>query len=180
MKKDSLRTTPEERFKDTEESRNRHVLKLCNLPRGTTVFDLSDYIESVGGKTYFIPKTRDNYKRVRYAFIVFNSEQNLQKFLLEETLIYIKNNHVSWLRLEIKTCHICQGQEHLAANCPRIQERKRNKRRILKFSNLYHKKRVNTDNVNSIHKKAEAIIQKKKSFAEAVYLAKQAHTTIYQ
>src|SRR6266487_5012786 len=71
-----------------------------------------------------------------------------------------------WLSAETKTCHICQGKEHLAANCSRIQERGRNKRRILRISELYKRKRVNADNVSTIHKKANAILQKK-SYLEA-------------
>src|SRR6266487_1076294 len=66
-----------------------------------------------------------------------------------------------WLTPETKTCHVCQGKEHLAANCPRIQERGRNEKRILRFSELYRKKRVNADNVSTIHRKAAAINQRK-------------------
>jgi len=66
-----------------------------------------------------------------------------------------------WLSSETKTCHVYQGKEHLTANCPRIQERGRNEKRILRFSELYRKKRVNADNVNTIYRKAAAISQKK-------------------
>src|SRR6266487_1211085 len=72
-----------------------------------------------------------------------------------------------WLSPETKTCHICQGKEHLAANCPRIQEKGRNEKRILKLSELYKKKHVNADNVGTIHKKAEAINSRKKSYLDA-------------
>jgi len=161
LKKDSLRTTPGESFQEYNETRNTHVLKLCNLPRGTTAYDISDYIKDVGGKTCFIPRTRGKYERVRYAFVTFEKEQDVLALLQEETPVYIKDNHVMWLEPDTKTCHICQGREHLAANCPRIQERSRNERRILKFSDLYKRKKVNADNVDVIHKKAAAITQKK-------------------
>jgi len=72
-----------------------------------------------------------------------------------------------WLSPETKTCHICQGKEHLAANCPRIQERGRNEKRILKLSELYKKKHVNADNVGTIYKKAEAINSRRKSYLDA-------------
>jgi hypothetical protein len=166
FKKDSLRTTPGESFQDYKEARNTHVLKLCNLPKGTTAYDISDYIADVKGKTCFIPRTRAKYERVRYAFVAFESEQDALALLQEETPIYIKENHVMWLDPGTKTCHICQGREHLAANCPRLQERTRNERKILKFSDLYKRKRVNADNVDVIHKKAAAITQKK-SYSEA-------------
>jgi hypothetical protein len=109
---------------------------------------------------------RAKYERVRYAFVAFKTKQDAETLLQEETPVYIKNNHVMWLEPETKTCHICQGREHLAANCPRIQERNRNERKILKFSDLYKRKRVNADNVDSIHKKAANITQKK-SYLEA-------------
>jgi hypothetical protein len=166
FKKDSLRTTPGESFQEYKEARNTYVLKLCNLPKGTTAYDISDYISNVKGKTCFIPRTRAKYERVRYAFIAFETEQDARALLQEETPVYIKENHVMWLQPETKTCHICQGREHLAANCPRIQERTKNERKILKFSDLYKRKRVNADNVDTIHKKAAAITQRK-SYSEA-------------
>ncbi len=166
LKKDSLRIIPGDAFQDIKEKRNNHVLKLCNLPRGTTAFDISDYIKEVGGKTCFIPRSRNKYERMRYAFIAFDTMQETEALLQNQKPIYLKDNHVMWLSAETKTCHICQGKEHLAANCPRIQERGRNERRILRISELYKRKRVNADNVSTIHRKADAISQKK-SYLEA-------------
>ena len=161
LRKDSLRVIPGENYNEYFTSRKEHTLKLCNLPRGTTAYDISDYIKEVKGKTCFIPRSRGKYERVRYAFVSFETEQDLIDVLENETPIYIKENHVQWFRPEIKTCHICQGTEHMAANCPRIQDRERNERKILKYSDLYRRKKVNTDNVDNIHKKANTITQKK-------------------
>jgi len=103
---------------------------------------------------------------MRYAFVAFDSMQETEALLQNQKPIYLKDNHVMWLSANTKTCHICQGKEHLAANCPRIQERGRNERRILRISELYKRKRVNTNNVSTIHKKADTILQKK-SYLEA-------------
>jgi hypothetical protein len=92
-----------------------------------------DYIESVGRKTYFISRTRNSYERVCYAFITFNNEQDVSYLLAKEKPVYIKNNHVFWLKLEIKICHICQEQEHLTTNYLRIQKKKEIRRGFLNF-----------------------------------------------
>jgi len=64
LKKDSVRVYLAKDF-DAETSRRQlYTLKLCNLPRGTTAFDIQDYIKDVKGKTCFIPCSRGKYERV--------------------------------------------------------------------------------------------------------------------
>jgi len=81
FKKDSLRVIPREFFQETKESRNTYVLKLCNLPRETTAFDILDYIKSIQGKTCFISRTRTKYERVHYAFVAFENKQDMESLL---------------------------------------------------------------------------------------------------
>src|SRR5947209_10901363 len=85
----------------------------------------------------------------------------MEAILQIQELIYIKTNQIRWLKPEVKTCHICQGTEHKAANCSRIQDQEKNERKILKYSGIYRRKGVDADNVDSIHKKADTITQKK-------------------
>ena len=64
LKKDSIRVYLAKNF-DAETSRRQlYTLKLCNLPRGTTAFDIQDYIKDVKEKTCFIPCSRGKYERV--------------------------------------------------------------------------------------------------------------------
>jgi len=94
FKKNSLRVIPGETFQETKKERDAHILKLCNLLRGTTAFDISDYIKEVGGKTCFIPRSRNKYERVRYAFVAFETALEAAQLLQDDKPIYLKDNHV--------------------------------------------------------------------------------------
>ena len=45
LKKDSVRVFPAKNFDAEVSFRQLHTLKLCNLPRGTTAFDIQNYIK---------------------------------------------------------------------------------------------------------------------------------------
>src|SRR6266487_4241562 len=109
FKKDSVRVYPAENFDTEITSRQLHTLKLCNLPRGTTAFDIQDYIKEV-------------------------KEKHASSLALES---YIKDNKIFWTKTETKTCHVCLSTQHLAAACPKIQDRRRNENRINKLADLY-------------------------------------------
>src|SRR4051794_37242111 len=94
LRKNSLKVIPRENYNEYLNTRKKHTFKLCNLPQSTTAYDISDYIKEVKSKTCFIPQSRGKYKRVRYAFISFKTEQDLVDILEDKTPIYIKENHV--------------------------------------------------------------------------------------
>src|SRR6185369_14982578 len=159
LKKDSVRVYLAKDF-DAETSRRQlYTLKLCNLPRGTTAFDIQDYIKDVRGKTCFIPRSRGKYERVRYAFVAFDSEEDKKAVLDYEEEEYIKDNRIFWTETETKTCHVCLSTQHLAAACPKIQDRRRNENRINKLADLYKRKKVEANNINTFQKKVTNINQ---------------------
>ena len=71
--------------------RSKFTLKLTNLPKGTTAFDLSAILEEVSAKTCFIPKKRDsrNYDKERFAIVQFASETALNQAV---TFSYVLRN----------------------------------------------------------------------------------------
>src|SRR3989440_1780690 len=161
LKKDSVRVYPAENFDTKITSRQLHTLKLCNLPRGTTAFDIQDYIQKVKEKTCFIPRSRGKYERVRYAFVAFANEEDKRTVLEYEEEEFIKNNKIFWTETETKTCHVCLSTQHLAAACPKIQDRRRNENRINKLADLYKRKKVEADNINTFQKRVTNNNQKK-------------------
>ena len=62
---------------------------------------------------------------------------------------FIKDNKIFWTETETKTCHVCLSTQHLAAACPKIQDRRRNANRINKLTDLYKRKKVEADNINT-------------------------------
>src|SRR5438270_8358941 len=73
-KKDSLSTTPSENYTEYNTVRNQNTLKISNLLRGTTAFDISEYIADIKGKTCFILRTRGKYERTCYGFVSFENK----------------------------------------------------------------------------------------------------------
>src|SRR3989440_5219003 len=173
LKKDSVRVFPAKNFDAEVSLRQLHTLKLCNLPRGTTAFDIQGYIKDIKGKTCFIPRSRGKYERVRYAFVAFKSEEEKKAVFDYEEEEYIKDNRIFWTEAETKTCHVCLSTQHLAAVCPKIQDRQRNENRINRLADLYKRKRVEADNMNTFQKKITNINQRKMLYLEA---AQKNHT----
>ena len=167
VRKDSVRIYLAENYKQNKEERTRFCAKLCNIPKNTTGFDIEDYVHSKKGKTCFIPRTRVQYGRVRYAFINFENEADMQAAIDTEETQFMKNFIIYWTKADTKTCHICQSKEHLAANCPRLQDKVKNERKISKLATLYTKKRVETSGAKSVINKANSIQKGKKTYSQA-------------
>jgi len=170
--KDGVRIYLADNYENNMNQRSQFCGKLCNLPKNTTAYDLEGYIRSVNGKTCFIPRARKTYNRLRYAYVNFESQEDLEKVLNNTVPSYIKNFQIRWVEPETKTCHICQSNTHLAASCPRIQQQKRNKRKIMGLAELYKKKKLPEPSAKQIINRAASISQKK-SYAQT---AKDADT----
>jgi len=89
---------------------------------------------------------------------------------------YMKNFIVYWTKADTKTCHICQSKEHLAVDCPRLQDKVKNEKKISKLATLYAKKRVETSGAKSIINKANSIQRGRKTYSQA---AQEATSTNY-
>ena len=165
--KDSVRIFPAENFETHLGERNHYTLKLLNLPFNTTAFDLHNVLETFNGRTCFIPRGRTSYKRLRYAFVSFENEKDYNAALNCKSSILMDNFQLTWAKTDTSTCQICTNPNHKAANCPVIQERERNQKRIQKLAELYKRKNVQADNVQKIFKKAENIKNKQAALRPA-------------
>jgi RNA recognition motif-containing protein len=87
--KDLCRVAPATATRQEIEERNRNTLKLAGLPFGTTAYDLSEVLKKVDAKTCFIPRTRNQYGRARYAYVTFDNEEICNKLLNNELAVTI-------------------------------------------------------------------------------------------
>ena len=173
VKKDSVRIYTAENFEENKNTRTEFCAKLCNLPRNTTGFDIDDFIKQQGGKTCFIPRHPESYNRLRYAYVCFEKQEDLDKVLYDTKEYYLRNFRVFWTQEKSKNCNICQSPEHLAKNCPRKNDRRRNEKRITKLAALYERKNVETTNAKTVINKAIKI-NSKKSYSQ---VATEAHAS---
>ena len=105
--KDGVRIFLANDYESNINLRGQFCGKLCNLPKNTTAYDLEGYIRSINGKTCFVPRARRTYNRLRYAYVNFESQEDLEKVLNDTTPSYIKNFQIHWVEPDTKTCHIC-------------------------------------------------------------------------
>ncbi len=91
VRKNSVRIYLAENYEQNKEERTRFCAKLCNIPKNTIGFDIEDYIYSMKGKTCFIPRTRIQYGRVRYAYVNFENEADMQAAINTQETQYMKN-----------------------------------------------------------------------------------------
>ncbi len=166
IKKDCVRIYPASNYDNVKNARTKYCAKLCNLPRNTTGFDIESFITQQGGKTCFIPRHPESYDRLRYAYINFETKEDLDLVLQDTKEYYFKDQRVFWTEENTKNCNICQAKEHIAKDCPRKGDRARNERRISRLATLYVKTHVEAPNAKNIINKAQRI-QGKKSYLEA-------------
>ena len=80
IEKDGVRIYLADNYENNMNQRSQFCSKLCNLPKNTTAYDLEGYIRLVNGKTCFIPRARKIYNRLRYAYVNFESQEDLERF----------------------------------------------------------------------------------------------------
>ena len=79
--KDLCRVVPVNVTRQEIEEKNRNSLKLTGLPFSTTAYDLNELLTKVDAKTCFIPRTKNQYGRARYAYVTFKTEETCLKML---------------------------------------------------------------------------------------------------
>ena len=124
------------------EERNKNTLKLTDLPFGTTAYDLRQLLDKVNGKTCFIPRTRNQYGRARYAFITFEDEHTALRLLKHAVKGMLNSNELQWVEPSIKICHKCSSMDHLVIDCSEKKENDDYKQRRKGYSKVYTKYRV--------------------------------------
>ena len=120
---DLCRVAPANVTRQEIDKRNRNSLKLTGLPFSTTAYDLNELLKKVDAKTCFILRTKNQYGRGRYAYIMFKTEETCLKMLNNEIQGCVNETVLYWIHANVKTCHKCESMEHLVIEC---QEKKDN------------------------------------------------------
>jgi RNA recognition motif. (a.k.a. RRM, RBD, or RNP domain) len=140
--KDFCRMAPANVTAEEIEQRNRFTAKLTNLPFGITAFDLKEIIEKTNAKICFIPRTRDKYARLRYAFVSFETENELLTAVQGEDQYIIKGQKLRWVEPDKKTCHKCGSPAHLVIDCEEREASYQRKQKLAQFRKVYTRYRV--------------------------------------
>ncbi|KAG9285578.1 hypothetical protein G9A89_004020 [Geosiphon pyriformis] len=96
-------------------SRNQHRALLYTLPVGTNAHDLSNLLESYGGKTCYIGRNPSSYVRDRCAVICFGDEAS--KLAAIGTVPVFRNVSLHWAGLFLASCAHCKQFGHVSVNC---------------------------------------------------------------
>ena len=141
FQKDFCRIEPANMSGEERAFRNKYTLKLANLPFGITAYDLLEVFNTVKAKTCFIPRTRDKYARLRYAFFSFASENDMVK-AAEGDPFAIKDHRLFWVECDKKVCHKCGSPNHLVKDCDEREKSFLRKQKIAQYSKVYERYRV--------------------------------------
>jgi len=135
--KNAFRCYPSNLTKEQFEHRRKFGLKLTNLPKGTSAFELLDIVKEAKGLTCFIPRRQDEhtYQKERFAYVQFKSETDMNAAL--PTAYKFKGRAIYWVTANTKTCNFCGSHLHLQKRCKEanrtIQQVERNNR----FARIY-------------------------------------------
>ena len=135
--KDLCRIAPANVSKEEIDRRNKFTAKLANLPFGITAVDLKELLVTIKARTCFIPRTRDKYSRLRYAYITFKNEEDYENATSGKDMYEIKGHELQWSAPETKACHKCGSLDHIVKNC---EERERGfirRQRIAQYNKIY-------------------------------------------
>ena len=97
------------------EQRDAYTTKLVNLPYGTTAYELEDMIQSINGKSCYIPRSPVHYNRQRFAIIAFKNETDLAAAMNRN--FTLRNNKLQWENIETRSCRICFSTNHVTRKC---------------------------------------------------------------
>jgi len=135
--KDLCRVAPATVTKTEIDARNEFTLKLTNLPFGTTAYDLKELLKKVDAKTCFIPRTRNQYGRARYAFVTFADYTQFNKIHHNTMVGHVGEHIMEWVDPDVKTCHKCGDFRHLVIDCEEKVENDRFKERRRGYNKVY-------------------------------------------
>ncbi|KAG9295963.1 hypothetical protein G9A89_011815 [Geosiphon pyriformis] len=115
MGKDSVRVAKANIDKQTWVLRDQHQALLYTLPIGTNAHDLSNLLESYGGKTCYIGRNPSSYVCDRCAVICFGDEAS--KLAAIGTVPVFRNVSLRWAGLSLASCARCKQFGHVSVNC---------------------------------------------------------------
>ncbi|KAG9300521.1 hypothetical protein G9A89_002399 [Geosiphon pyriformis] len=95
--------------------KDSHQALLYTLPVGTNAHDLSNLLESYGGKTCYIGCNPSSYVRDRCAVICFSDEAS--KLAAIGTVPVFRNVSLHWAGLSLASCAHCKQFGHVSVNC---------------------------------------------------------------
>ena len=113
---------------EIKQERDQYVLKLTNLPPGTTGYDLKYVIDNCKARTCYIPRTQ-NYHRKRFAILNFKDAETQER--ARDNPLELGTTILNWHEMNNKLCAICNSADHLAAQCE-IKEKMSEKRQQTK------------------------------------------------
>jgi len=133
--KHSVRILPLNLDQNQRNHRRKFNLKLAGFKSGTTARDLVHIIEDVKAKSFHIPRHKNTYKLLNYAFLAFDSEAD--QLAAAQKYYEFDGQKLHWGAPNMKTCHYCGNPNHIAVNCDALKER--NKKRDPNLQCLYNK-----------------------------------------
>ncbi|KAG9284032.1 hypothetical protein G9A89_022806 [Geosiphon pyriformis] len=113
--KDSVRILPLVNQNETILSCDKFKAKLVNLPPGCTVFEISDMISQIGGRTCFIPRSPDSGRHFQFALVTFDSQSDLNSAVVKTGTL--RKCRIWWETPGCWRCFRCQEMGHLAIDC---------------------------------------------------------------
>lgn len=113
--KEYLHVLPLNLSDEKRKERQQWCAKINGLPLGTTARDLQQFIEEIGGAICFIPKQPNNYKPLKYAYIYFFTQEDME--IAINNVYEFKRKQLEWSPPEDKSCHLCGYTNHLAKEC---------------------------------------------------------------
>ncbi|KAG9307086.1 hypothetical protein G9A89_016914 [Geosiphon pyriformis] len=82
---------------------------------GTNVYDIWDFVKSVGEKTCIIDRYSVTYARARCAVVCFNSAESLDAAV--GTTPVLRNTNLCWSHLISTKCAKCEKLDHMSLGC---------------------------------------------------------------
>ena len=110
-----VRLYPLNLTEEEKDEREAYCLKLTGLPVGTTHLDMNDIIDKTKAKSCFIPKSRDTYRNLNYAFLTFISEEEAHEAYLMS--FKLRNKILYWNHPEVANCTHCGNPDHRSDKC---------------------------------------------------------------
>jgi hypothetical protein len=164
FEKEYLRILPKWEEKEELVRRSKHVLKLAGLPAGTTAYDLEEIARETGGKTLYIPRTGFRYLRERFAYVAFETEDQLKT--AEKHTFKLDRTTVNFVDQYERLCYKCGQSGHIAFQCEEVRIQRDKSIAQAKFASIQSRFRKGPEKEAPI---SFAEILRKRSRSRSVY-----------
>src|SRR5271169_6570987 len=92
-------------------------LRLSNLPRGTTDWELRELMAGVGALHWHVPRVEGRVDiRKRFAMVDFPSRECMEGAM--GRVLDFRGSRLLWTRPEVRLCYRCGREGHIRAACP--------------------------------------------------------------